>query len=377
MSKPIRVLQVFAQMNRGGAESMIMNLYRNIDRSRVQFDFIVHTEDKCAYDEEIKKFGGKIYRVPRYTGKNHFQYKKAWYDFLKVHSEYKIIHGHVRSTASIYLKVARKYGLITIAHSHSTSSGKGLSAIIKNIFQYPIRHIADFPFACSNSAGVWLFGKKACNQDTFFVLNNAVEAKKYIFNTGTRQEKRKEFRVDNKLVIGHIGRFNTPKNHEFLIDIFKAVHDKSDNTVLMLIGDGELRDSIEEKVNILELSDNVIFTGVRSDIPELLQAIDIFVFPSFYEGLPVTLVEAQAAGLPCIISDKITDEIKITSLIESLSLELSPEHWSEEILKYANGYERQNTYNAICESGYEILDCAKWIQDFYLENYEKLPANNY
>src|SRR5690625_2672586 len=152
MQKPNRILHVFGGMGRGGAETMVMNLYRKIDRSKIQFDFIVHTQNKCDFDDEIELLGGRIYRVPRYNGKNHFQYKRAWHKFLMNHPEYKIIHGHVRSTASIYLKIANSYGLITISHSHNTSSGKGFSAIVKNIFQYKIRYIADYLFACSQTA---------------------------------------------------------------------------------------------------------------------------------------------------------------------------------------------------------------------------------
>src|SRR5699024_6622505 len=149
MTEPIRILQVFAEMNRGGAETMIMNLYRHIDRERIQFDFIVHTQEKCAFDEEIKQLGGKIYRVQKYVGTNHFDYKNAWKNFFLSNTDYKIIHGHVRSTASIYLKIAKKYNLVTIAHSHSISSGSGIKAVIKDVFQYPIRYISDYFLACS------------------------------------------------------------------------------------------------------------------------------------------------------------------------------------------------------------------------------------
>ncbi|MDC3416603.1 glycosyltransferase family 1 protein [Aquibacillus salsiterrae] len=365
MSKPIRVLQVFAQMNRGGAETMIMNLYRNIDRSRIQFDFIVHTEDECDYDEEIKTLGGTIHRVPRYTGKNHFQYKKAWFDFFRFYPEYKIIHGHVRSTASIYLKVAKNYGLTTIAHSHSTSSGKGVTAITKNILQYPIRYTADYLFACSKSAGEWLYGKGASSKNNFYVLSNAIDAVKYIYDENIRLEKRKEFQIENKLVIGHVGRFSPPKNHTFLIDIFKTVHDKNENAVLLLVGDGEQRSLIETKVNELGLYDNVIFTGIREDIPELLQAIDIFLFPSIYEGLPVTLVEAQASGLPCVISDRITEEVAVTNSIRFISLEEKVEYWAETVLEISSSYKRDNNYLNIVESGYDIKSVTKWYAEFY------------
>lgn len=367
MSKPIRVLQVFALMNRGGAETMIMNLYRNIDRTKVQFDFIVHTNKACAYDDEIKNLGGKIYRVPRYNGKNHLQYKRAWNKFFQEHPEYKIIHGHVRSTAAIYLRIAKKYGLITIAHSHSTSSGNGFSAIVKKVLQYPIRYTADYLFACSKSAGEWLFGKKACKGDNFFVFKNAIDAKKFIYNKEIRERKRKELHIENKFVIGHIGRFHLSKNHTFLIDVFKEIYDRNENSVLVLVGDGELRSSIEKKVNDLRLSGSVIFTGVRSDVPQLLQAMDVFVFPSLYEGLPVTVVEAQAAGLPCFVTEAIPREAYLTDHVYSISYKQSAKHWANEILKYYILFKRKNSLSQIKSQGYDVLSTAKAIEDFYFQ----------
>lgn len=366
MPQSIRVLQVFAQMNRGGAESMIMNLYRNIDRSKLQFDFVVHTDKKCAFDDEIQLLGGKIYRVPVYKGTNHFTYKKCWNTLLHEHPEYKIIHGHVRSTAAIYLKIAKNYGLMTIAHSHSTSSGTGLSAIAKNILQYPIRYTADYLFACSAFAGTWLFGEKACKKDNFFILNNAIDAKQFIYDEGKRNDKRREYQIEDKFVIGHVGRFQAPKNHEFLIDIFKIVHDQNNNAVLLLVGDGNLRLTIEKKVDCLGLTDNVIFTGVRSDIPELMQAMDVFVFPSLYEGLGIVAVEAQAAGLHCIVADTIAKEAYMTDLIETVSLKESADDWASKILKYIDGYKRRNTYGQINLSGYDIGETTQWIEKFYL-----------
>jgi glycosyltransferase involved in cell wall biosynthesis len=367
MIKPIRILQVFAQMNRGGAETMIMNLYRKIDRSKVQFDFMVHTNEKCVFDDEIQELGGKIFRVPAYNGKNHICYKKSWEQFFNNHSEYNTIHGHVRSTASIYLAIAKKNGLITIAHSHSTSSGAGFSAIVKNLLQYPIRYIADYLFACSETAGVWLFGKKACKKNNFYILNNAIDAKIFIYNKNTRSKVRREFRIDNNFVIGHIGRFNTPKNHKFLIEVFKTVYDQNNNVVLMLVGDGELRHVIEKKVEDLGLMGSVIFTGVRSDISELLQAMDIFVFPSLYEGLGIAVIEAQAAGLPCIVANTVPREAYVTNLVESLSLKASKDKWADRILKICNDYERINTYEEIKINGYDIKETGKFLERFYLD----------
>ena len=366
MDKPIRILHVFGRLDRGGAETMVMNLYRNVNRNAIQFDFIVHTNEDCDYDDEIKFLGGKIYRVPCYNGKNHFQYKKAWNNFFQEHSEHKIIHAHVRSTASIFLKIAKKFGLITIAHSHNTSSGRGASAIVKNTLQYPIRYIADYLFACSKVAGEWLYGKKACEGENYFLLNNAIDSDKYIFDEEIRLTKRKELQIENKFTIGHVGRFHPQKNHSFLIDIFKEVYNKNKNSVLLLVGDGELKKSIQKKVKSLDLSNNVIFAGVSSEVAELLQAMDVFLFPSLHEGLPVTLIEAQAAGLPCIVSDRITNEIKITELITFVPLTNTPKQWASEVLYYGENFKRKSQHSQIIKAGYDIKTTTKALEKFYL-----------
>ncbi|PFW49685.1 glycosyl transferase family 1 [Priestia megaterium] len=355
---------------------MVMNLYRNIDRSKVQFDFIIHTKDKCDYHEDIVSLGGRIYSIPRYKGVNFFQYMRAWHRFLKAHPEYKIIHGHVRSTASIYLRIAKKYGLVTIAHSHSTSSGTGFAAILKNLLQYPIRYTADYLFACSKSAGVWLFGKRATKKEKFLILKNAIDTKKYIHDHNTRLEKRKELQIEGKFVIGHVGRFSTPKNHDLLIEIFKVVHDKNKNAILLMVGDGELRPIIENKVNDLGLTNSVIFMGVRSDIPEILQAMDVFLFPSLFEGLGIVAIEAQAAGLPCIVSESIPKEAYITDLIKSLPFSNSLDEWAEHILYYSNSHGRSNMQKEIDSSGYDINGTVHWIQNFYLGNYGEYEHRN-
>ncbi|PIC91028.1 glycosyl transferase family 1 [Sporosarcina sp. P21c] len=347
---------------------MIMNLYRNIDRSKIQFDFVVHTNNKCDYDDEINALGGVIYSIPRYTGKNHFQYKKSWYNLLKQHPEYKIIHGHVRSTAAIYLNIANEFGLMTVAHSHSTSSGEGLSAFIKNALQYRIRFTADYLFACSKTAGEWLFGEKATKNENFLILNNAIDAKKYIYNEQVRKMKRNELRMDNSFIIGHIGRFSTPKNHDFLIDVFNEVYKKNKNAKLILVGDGNLRDYIMKKVNRLGLCEVIFFTGLRTDISELLQAMDIVVFPSLYEGLPVTIIEAQASGLPCLVSNRITKEVKITKLVEFLSLEDDAELWAKKTIEISEGFERENMYNEIVLGEYDIKSVSKKYEELFAEN---------
>ena len=371
--KIIRVLHVLGELNCGGAENMVMNLYRNIDKTKIQFDFVIHTSKKCYFEDEVKKLGGKIYRVDRYKGINYFQYKKQWKNIFKTHPEYKIIHGHVRSTASIYLKIAKKYGLCTIAHSHSSSSGKGIKAVIKNILQYKIRFIADFFIGCSKQSAEWLFGKKVLNSNKCMILNNAIDTKKYLYNKEIRKRVRKKLEIkNNKKIIANIGRFSKVKNHKFLIEIYEKLLEIDNNYILLLIGNGELEEKIKKLVKNKNLSKKVIFTGVRNDINELLQAIDILVMPSFYEGLPLTLVEAQAASLPCLITDTITKEVELTNLIYRKKLEQSELEWAEEIIKILNSFNREAKLDSqvdLKNKEYDIDIICKKIEKFYKNLY--------
>ncbi|MCR1900059.1 glycosyltransferase family 1 protein [Irregularibacter muris] len=373
MTEPIRILQVFAEMNRGGAETMIMNLYRHIDRGKIQFDFIVHTQEKCAFDEEIEQLGGRIYRVPKYVGKNHLAYNNAWKDFFISHPGYRIIHGHVRSTASIYLKIAKKYNLTTIAHSHSTNSrGNSISRIAKRILQYSIRYKSDYLFACSHEAGLWLFGSRAIKKDNFKIIKNAIDLEKHTFNLEERDYARNELGVGDKIVIGHVGSFTPPKNHDFLIDVFYELSKTSKDYVLLLVGDGYLKNMVFDKVENLGLSDKVIFTGSRSDVYRILKAMDIFVFPSIFEGVPVTLIEAQAMGLPCLISDRITDEIKISSNLKHLSLDDTIKGWVEQISKMKYYDKDQEIYRMIKDKGYDIRESSREYQNLIIEMIKRI-----
>lgn len=366
MDQQIRILHVIGQMNRGGAESMIMNIYRKIDRTKIQFDFVVHTDSICDFDDEIKSLGGKIYNCPRFTGTNLVSYVKFWNEFFKEHKEYKIIHGHIGSSASIYLEIAKKNGLFTIAHSHSDGFDTGIKGSMYRLFSYPTRFIADYFFACSESAGISRYGKRVVNNKTIFsVLKNAIDVNQYAFSEEIRDKKRKELDLENKFVIGHIGRFDKAKNQEYLVEIFKLIAKKNENAILILIGDGELRSHIIEKVKNYGLEDKVIFTGVRSDVNELLQAMDVFVFPSIYEGLPVTVIEAQAAGLPCLISDTITDEVCITPLVEKLPINQNQLVWANKV-KSLKGYGHKNFLEDIKEMGCDIDSSVLNLEKFYL-----------
>lgn len=372
MNEKIRILHVFGRLDRGGAETMIMNLYRNIDKSKIQFDFVKHTEDICEYDDEIFELGGKIYSIPKYTVSNHLSYKKNWLKLISNNPEYKIIHGHMRSTASIYLKIAKKYGLTTIAHSHSTASrGNKIEQLLKNILQYPLRYIADYLVACSDEAGKWLFGNKAIEKKNYKLIRNSIEVEKYKFDKDIRSEIRKSLSIENMFVIGHVGNLTYPKNHKFLIDVFYNISKSKENSILLLIGDGDLRKSLEDKVSRLGIKDKVIFAGVVPNVNDYLQAMDIFVFPSLFEGLPLAVIEAQATGLQSIVSSKIPKESFLTSFIYSIPLESSSEAWSKKILSNFQESNRTDGYKQMKISGYDIESNSIDIENYYKEIYSR------
>ncbi len=365
----IRVLHVVGSMNHGGAETMLMNLYRKTDRKKIQFDFVVHSKDKGDFEDEICALGGRIYRMPRYNGRNHFLYMRKWHRFFLTHPQHLIVHGHIRSTAVIYLNLAKKFNRITIAHSHSTSSrGNLVERAIKETMQYPIRHIADYFFACSKEAGIWLFGSKVCQRRNFKVLNNAIDSEKFAFSKEHRYKVRKELGVEGEFVVGHVGNFDPVKNHEFLIDIFNCLCKKDPTCSLLLVGGGdmELQKNIKEKAGKLGLSGKVKFLGKRTDVNELLNAFDIFLFPSVHEGLGIVAVEAQTNGLICFLSDTIPKEVAITENVKFISLEKPPEVWAEQIFLYREGYRRQDMRKAIRKAGYDANAAAKWVARFYL-----------
>lgn len=370
----VRVLHVVGSMDRGGAETLIMNLYRKMDREKIQFDFAVHSPKAGDYDDEIKGLGGKIYAMPHYGGVNHFPYRKAWERFFQGHPEYSIIHGHIRSTAAIYLRIARKYGFMTIAHSHGTSSRGSLpERIAKSILQYPIRHTADYFFACSEKAGRWLFGKKACQSRRFFVLNNAIDSSKFVFSEETRRRKREELGVGQQFVVGHVGNFDPVKNHAFLIDVLECACRKERSCTLLLAGSGNnaLQHDMEEKVRRMGLEGNVRFLGKRTDIDELLNAFDVFVFPSLHEGLGIVALEAQANGLQCVLSDTLPPEVAVTDNIAFVSLKKPAGYWADLILSYKNNYIRTNMQECIANAGYDINNVAEWLSAFYLDLQDK------
>ena len=371
MQEPIRIVHNIASLHLGGSQAFVMNMYRNIDRSKVQFDFVVTPETKEGFYDEITNLGGKIFSCPRYKGTNHIQYNKWWDDFFNEHPEYKVIHGHVRSTASIYLKIAKRHGLVTIAHSHSTSNGNGISAIVKRIMQLPIRKQADYLFACSDKAGKWLYGEKAITQQNYYMIPNGVDLKRFEFDVNKRNQMRMTLGIKkDMMILGHIGRLSTTKNHKFLLNVFNKYHKINSNSKLLLVGDGELFDCIKEHIDKLNISDAVIMTGSKQNTEDYYQVMDIFVFPSLWEGLPVSVVEAQANGLQCLISDVITHDVDLTDLIQYLPLD--EELWLGAIVeaykKKRMGLTNENIQRL---QPFNALTVANKLQEFYLKQDER------
>ncbi|MDY2938252.1 MAG: glycosyltransferase family 1 protein [Fusicatenibacter sp.] len=358
----IRVLQIVTYMGRGGLETMLMNYYRHMDRTKVQFDFLVHRDFEADYDEEIRALGGKIYHVSRLIPWS-VSYRAELKAFFHEHPEYRIVHVHQDCLSSVALQCAKECGVpVRIAHSHNSSQDKNLKYLIKRYYMRKIPEYATDLLACGKMAGEWMFGGKP-----FQILRNAVDAEKYQYSPSVAAEMRRELQLKEEVVIGHVGQFRLQKNHEFLIDIFAECVKLNPQVKLILAGDGDTRKKVEEKVSNLGLQEKVLFLGVRTDIDRLLQVMDVFVFPSLYEGLPVTLIEAQAAGLPCVIADHITEECIVTgSLVKKRNLEEPASDWARQALQCAH-MARESHVEEIRAAGFDIAEAAAKLENFYLQ----------
>lgn len=362
---PIRVLQVVTHMERGGLESTLMNYYRHIDRERVQFDFLVHRQERAAFDDEIESLGGKLYRLPRLVPWSE-GYLAALNHFFDEHPEYKIVHVHQDCLSSVILRAAAQHNIpVRIAHSHSANQDKNLKYPIKLWYKRSIPKYTTNLFACGKDAGDWMFGGAP-----YQIINNAIDATAYSFNPKKRIEMRHQLGLADKLIIGHVGRFNPQKNHPFLLDIFAALLRKEPNAVLLLVGGGENMLKIQAKAHALGIAEHVRFLGVRSDVADLMQAMDVFVFPLLYEGLGIVLIEAQAAGLPCVVSDTIPREAYLTDLVTAEKLSSSVEAWAEKILA-KRAIPRTDRRAEIAAYGFDITTEAVKLQEFYINAYEQ------
>ena len=367
--EPIRVLCVNGGLlNRGGIEAVIMNYYRNIDKSKVQFDFVVHGFEKGIHDEEIELLGGKIYNIPikskDYVG--NIKALRAIFDS----GVYKIVHSHMDAMGMLVLKTAMKCGIpFRIAHSHNTNhlTNNKIKYYLNEYARKNIKKYATHLLSCSEMAGRWLFGDDAFNGNNVRILNNAIDSKNFYFNEFTRIKVRKHLDLQDNLVFGHVGRFEHQKNHLFLIDIFHEILKLRKNAKLILIGDGHLKNQIMERTNQIGISEKVLLLGLRTDINELLNAFDALLLPSLFEGLPVVLIEAQANGLQSFVSDSITREVNILNLVKYFSLNDSAPEWAAKILSnYSYGIERKVSKNSFIATGYDIENSALDLQNLYL-----------
>lgn len=367
---PIRIAHIMGKWLGGGVEAVVMNYYRHIDRSKIQFDFICDDDSTNIPYEEIESMGGKVILIPPYQ--KVLQYHKELKQILE-DREYKIVHSHISTLSVFSLFAARRANIpVRIAHSHSTTNKQEKK---KNLMKQTLRPFsklfATHYMCCSELAGRWLFGDNEYDKGNVYLLNNAIDVDRFKYNEFARQEIRNELNIsDNTLVIGHIGRFVEQKNHSFLIDIFREVHNQNENSILLLTGQGPKMTEMQEKIKLYDLEKYVVFLGQRNDANRLYQAFDVFVLPSLYEGLPVVGVEAQAAGLPCLFSDSMTQEVKVTDLAIFLSLDDEKSIWVKSLLETYNRYQRKDILGEMTNKGFNITMESLNLMEFYMDCYK-------
>lgn len=362
----IRVLHVLGGLHAGGMESMIMNYYRNIDRRRIQFDFLVFSE-KSFFDDEVLSLGGKIFRItPR--RKNPIKNYKELDIFFRENTTYKIIHVHQGINYFAPLVKAFKYKVpVRIVHSHGMNPNLiRKQGVLFDLFTKPyINKLGTHFISCSEHAAQQIFTQTCIEKKHYTLLHNAIDTDKFYSNFEVKKEMRKKMNLEDKFVIGHVGNFTYPKNHKFIVDVFYQIHKKMKEARLVLVGDGPEINQIKQQVKNYGLSDEVIFLGVRADVQDIIKTFDRFIFPSHYEGLPVTLIEAQACGVRCYISSNITQEVKITDLIEYIEISKSAEDWADKILTKGIFFQPKDLKKIIEENGYSVKIQAKWLESYY------------
>lgn len=356
---PIRVLQIVPAMNCGGMESFIMNVYRCMDREKVQFDFLYHYQDHCFFDEEIRALGGKITKLSVRNDNNLLKYFRELNLFFKTHPEYRVIHGHYSGFGLFYNYFAQKNGVkVRAGHSHSDKYEKGLKGQLDRWLSKPFRFGLTHRFACSEAAGRFLFGKKE-----FVVLNNGIDAQKFSFDPQARDFKRREFGfAEDDFVVGHVGRFDPVKNHKFLLEAFAQAAEVRPELRLLLVGDGELRKSVEEYADRLGIASKVVFAGVCRDVNFCYSAMDCFVLPSLFEGIPLSAVEAQTNGLSIAASKAVNSACDVTGNVKFL--ELKQTEWVS-YLKTVERFRDKESMKKVQAAGYDIRQTSAFLQNFY------------
>lgn len=385
----MRVLQVIDDMGlNSGVSSMLLNYYRYIDHDKVNFDFMVYNTVSDDVKEYCKRNHSRIYEVGPLSGKTVLDgtlYKKVEGVMKRYAKKYDVIHGHESNTAFIYMKLAKKYGINNrIIHSHNAKGADGMIKKVRNFIlnHYGLKYATNY-CACSKKAAKYLYG----TTNHVNIINNAIDINKFRFQPEVRNRMRKKLGVEDMFVVGHVGRFAPQKNHEYIIDIFWQFHQKVQDSKLVLIGDGELMDAIKQKVSALYLDDAVLFEGVKNNVNEYMQAMDVFVLPSMYEGLPVVCVEAQAAGLSCIVSKEVTREIKITKNVEFIEIDneysvlqsaiqsnqnnqKDIKSWVQKLIKIRekkNVDSRKLYADRVAKQGFDIREQSKKLESYYIK----------
>ena len=368
-----KILHIVGGMGKGGTETMLMNIYRKIDRSRIQFNFLYTTNEETYYDKEIKKLGGNIFRIEPLNIFNINKMVKQISDCINQNGPYKAVHAHTLFNSGIAMKAAKKSGVdIRISHAHTTADNE--AGLVRKIYISLMRKLvldnSTNLLACSDLAGEYLFGIENIKSDKYAMFPNLISYKNII---DINHEDVEKFKIENKLqkddlVIGHIGTFKESKNQKFLLKIVKALKKKNKNVKLLLVGDGSMRDELETMCKNLDISDKVIFTGTRDDIDVILNSMDAFVFPSTFEGLGLVLLEAQAAGLPCVVSEAIQPEADLQlGLFSKLNLSDGAEFWANKIIEVCGKKEtdKQKILDAFDKQEYSTEKCISKLLSIY------------
>lgn len=374
-TEPVKVLYFVDRMLRGGIQSLVIDWVSRFDKQKIHVDFLLLDDGKeYELEQTLKELGCTVYKLKGIWVKtpiDFIKYKCAVKSFFKEHHDYKVVHMHSSSKNYMILKYAKKYGIpIRIAHSHNIDfqTKNPLKKLIGNLFKKPLIKYATDYFACSKIAGEWLFGKDIVESDKFRVIHNAIDYDKFKYNSNIRKKMREEFNFkDSDIVIGHVGRFVEQKNHSFLIDVFYKCYEQNNNYKLLLVGTGELEEFIKEKVRSLGIENNVIFAGFQSNVNDYMHAMDLFVFPSLFEGLGLVLIEAQACGLPCFCTaNTIPKDVKILNNLQFISLNDGALEWAKKIISSKLRINDNNTYKEFKKMNYLISDIVIELEDKYM-----------
>lgn len=364
----IKILMVLGNTRLAGTQAFIMNLLRNLDLEKFQIDWAVNNEGEGGgISQQIRDFGCNIFFLPYFKVYNYFSFVKAWRIFLKGH-HYDIVHAHSTNSAAIYLRIAKQLGCVTIAHSHSAGyRGNKIQQLAKRVFAKGVKHVADYWFACSDSAALRLFGKNYKTYPRYYTIPNAIDVEAFKYNEETARRVRKQLGIsDTALVCGHVGSFTSPKNHIFLLRIFDEVLKRNPDARLVCCGIGEKLPAIKEMAGLMGIIDKITFTGAVLNVSEYMMAMDVFVFPSLFEGFPVSVIEAEASGLPIIMSDTITNEIDLTDLIHRYSIDETPDVWAKAICE--TRFNDRLEYNSvIANTSYCIHSSSQLVSSLYFE----------